>query len=115
MAKAWLDAADDLGIRVVHPFMFTDRAGRTATTVGVFLPDFGSPDGALLTCRFDDESLGAIADGTDYFQSGLSPYHYEPYDRETFIEALNDWGWFGDKASAPDWFRGGFAIHGGAA
>lgn len=114
MAQAWLDAADDLRIRVMHPFTFTNGAGQEATTVGVFLPDFGSTAGTLLLCRFDDESLDLVVDGTDYFESGLSPYHYEPYDRETFIEALNDWGWFGEKASAPSWFGGGFAVHGGA-
>jgi hypothetical protein len=114
MAQAWLDASQDLAIRVVHPFTFTTKAGKTATTQGVYLPDFGAPAGALLLCRFDPDEIEALADDTDYFQSGLSPYHYEPYRRERYIETLNDWGWFGAESEIPPWFTGGIGRHGGA-
>lgn len=113
MAQAWRDASRDLGIRVEHPFVFQSRSGVTGTTSGVFLPDFGSPNGTLLLCRFDPEWLDEAADDTDYFQSVLNPHHYEPYDRETYIEALNDWGWFGDPDETPCWFQGRIAKHGG--
>src|SRR5262245_12153109 len=95
MAQAWIDAGHDLGIRVQHPYRFTSRGGVTATTQGVYLPDFGSPSGALILCRFDADAVTDAAADTDYFESALSPHHYEPYDRQVFIEALNDWGWFG--------------------
>ena len=35
------------------------------------------------------------------------------YDREIYIETLNDWGWFGSPDDAPKWFSGGFGKHGG--
>ena len=79
MAQAWLDAATDLGIRVEHPFTFTTKSGILATTLGVFLPDFGGPMGMLLLCRFDSEELYDLADDTDYAQSALNPCSYEPY------------------------------------
>ena len=85
------------------------------TTEGVYLPDFGSEHGTLLTCRFDAEAVSEAADQTAYYQSGLNPRAYEPYRRSLFVETLNDWGWFGDAASAPAWFTGGFYKHGGAA
>jgi len=28
---------------------------------------------------------------------------YQVYRRPEFIEMLNDWGWFGDKAKMPSW------------
>jgi hypothetical protein len=114
MAKAWLEAGADLGIRVVHPFTFTNRTGASATTVGVYLPDFGAPSGTLLTCRFDSDEVDEAAEETDFFISALSPRTYEPYRREVFVEALNDWGWFGPRDSAPPWFAGALRRHGGA-
>lgn len=113
MAQAWIDASNDLGIVVVHPFKFRTNNGNEATTQGVFLPDFGSPDGTLLLCRFDSDEIGELAEDLDYFQSGLSPFHYEPYQQEVFIEALNDWGWFGSQDRVPTWFAGAIGKHGG--
>jgi hypothetical protein len=113
MAQAWLDASKDLGIRVVHPFTFTTKAGVSATTQGVYLPDFGSAAGTLLLCRFDPDELDDLADDTDFYQSGLNPYHYEPYQREIYIETLNDFGWFGSQSEVPAWYTGGVQRHGG--
>ena len=45
MARAWLDAAADLGVRVVHPSTFMNRLEVAATNFGVFLPDFGNVAG----------------------------------------------------------------------
>jgi len=115
MARAWLDAADDLGIRVIHPFSFTTKSGIAGTTRGVFLPDFGSPAGALLLCRFDSEELHRLAEDTDFFESALNPQSYEPYRRDLYIETLNDWGWFGAPSCQPAWFTGAHWGHGGAA
>ena len=99
MAQAWIDAASDLGIRVEHPFQFVTADGASATTRGVYLPDFGSEKGTLLTCRFDSDQVHEAAEATDYFQSALSPHHYEPYRRSVFVAALNDWGSFGGSAA----------------
>ena len=35
-------------------------------------------------------------------------------ERERFMATLNDWGWFGNRTNAPDWFTGGFGRHGGS-
>src|SRR5690242_16620446 len=96
MAQAWLDAAKDLGIRVEHPFTFTTKSGVTATTNGVFLPDFGNPAGTLLLCRFDADEVYDLAEEADFYGSSLNPDSYEPYRRELYIDTLNDWGWTGD-------------------
>lgn len=92
-------------IKVVHPFAFSSKGGLSATSVGVYLPDFGSRSGTLLTCRFDSDDVCDIADLTDFYSSGLNPNSYEPYNREIYIETLNDWGWFGN-APPPTWYTG---------
>ncbi|MGC4031726.1 MAG: hypothetical protein QM754_08330 [Tepidisphaeraceae bacterium] len=113
MAQAWLDAGQDLGIRVQHPHAFIAPDGMQAMTVGVFLPDFGSAEGTLILCRFDADDVDAVAEKMACFQSSLSPQNYEPYRRSVFIETLNDWGWFG-KGEPPEWFTGGVGQHGGS-
>ena len=115
MAQAWLDAANDLGIRVQHPFTFATTAGATATTGGVFLPDFGNPEGTLLTCRFDGDDVHELADQTPYFRSALNPKSYEPYRRGLYLDTLNDWGWFGDPSNRPSWYSAPPWMGGGAA
>ena len=106
MAKAWLDAGDDLGIRVVYPFTFATKHGISALTQGVFLPDFGSRAGTLLHCRFDPDNLYELADQTDFYGSALNPHSYEPYRRRLYIDTLNDWGWFGPPSERPSWHSG---------
>ena len=85
MARAWLDAAEDLGIRARHPFTFTTKSGVAATTSGVYLPDFGAPAGALLLCRFDPDELYELVADTDFFESALNPHSYEPYRRDLYV------------------------------
>jgi hypothetical protein len=104
MAQAWLEASEDLGIRVVHPFRFKTLSGEEVETVGVYLPDFGSPAGMLLTCRFDSDKVCELADETEFRTSGLNPESYEPYQRERYIQTLSDWGWYGLTVEMPSWY-----------
>ena len=103
-AQAWIDASRDLGIRYVHPFTFMTRDGRTATTTGGWLPEFGGPLGTVLTTRFDDDWLDDEIVGLGYYTSRLSPHSYEPYRREIYIETLNDSGWYGPPEAKPSWY-----------
>lgn len=112
-AHAWIEAAKDLKIQVVHPFKFKTPCGEEFETQGVYLPDFGSIRGTLLTCRFDSDEIMDAADESGYYRSSLSPYHYEPYSRAAYVEALNDWGWFGNENELPVWFAGAVGKHGG--
>ena len=103
MASAWLVAKTDLGLRVIHPFRFKSRSGVEAETVGVYLPDFGGPQGMILLCRFDEDSAYAVLGDSEYYSSSLNPVHYEPYRRQHFIRALSDWGWYGSPEETPAW------------
>jgi len=111
--QAWIDASEDLGFRFVHPHTFTTKGGRQIIAGG-WLPDFGSPLGALIITRFDSQEASDGSEDTDYFISGLNPAQYEPYCREVYVETLNDWGWFGPEEQIPSWFKGGIRRHGGA-
>ena len=104
-AIAWLQASKDLGIRVIHPYSFKAANEETFTSVGVYLPDFGSINGTLLVSRFDSPTIHEAADKTIFYRSNLYPDSYEPYTRELYIETLNDWGWFSAE-KPPIWYSG---------
>ncbi len=102
--RSWQKAAEDLGIRFVHPYMFT-AGGKKHRLTGL-LPQFGGKKGALISSRKDaEESRKAAENSGDFFISGLNPYHYDRYNRELFIQTLNDWGWSA-KGPPPEWFSG---------
>jgi hypothetical protein len=98
IANAWLDAADDLGISVISPFVLKDENGEEYSFIAL-IKDVGSPQGTLICLpeQWDDFGYSALAEEQSYYCSGLYAQSYSKYDREHFIETLNDWGWFGEK------------------
>jgi len=111
MARAWRAAARDLQVRFESPYAMEYKG--TVYWCSGWLPDFGGPLGAIIAGLETAEEIFDVADALGYFASGLNPLYYECYDRESFIETLNDWGWFGDPANAPTWFVGFIGRHGG--
>ena len=111
MASAWREAAADLGIRFESPFAM--QYGGADYWCSGWLPDFGGPTGAIIACRHSVDAVLDVADSLNFYASGLSPYYYEVYDRDSFVETLNDWGWFGDPLAVPPWFSGALGRHGG--
>lgn len=98
LLRAWREAAADLGIRVdshmhmVRVFEFGSRAGMLCAVNG-------TPNGR--------ESLTEAADALGSGRSELGST-YRTYNRDSFIEVLNDWGWTGD-GTPPGWYAGAAA------
>lgn len=111
-AQAWIDASHDLGIEFVHPFTFTTKGGRKFTTTGGLVSHFGSPTGTLVITRYDSVEVSEASEDTDFCLTGLNPNSYEPYHRDTYIETLNEWGWFGPNDKKPLWFADEAGHHG---
>jgi len=102
--RAWLRAADDLGIAVsVSPTVTVHGATVQAL---VLVAEFGFQSGMLVF-------------GHDYFQAarphldrlldagfGLCVSTPFEYDRDGFIDMLNDWQWNDTDRSPPDWYTG---------
>jgi hypothetical protein len=102
ISTAWLNAAADLGIRVVAPFSFAFPDGRKVRAEAHIL-DFGSPTGAIVFGA-DHPLVGELRRVTHWHSVLFESYR--KYDRSLFVETLNDWGWFGDKGSTPAWYTG---------
>jgi hypothetical protein len=103
IADAWLAAADDLGIIVTAPFIL--ETGDEQYSFIALIQNFGRAKGTLIGIPDDLETLRIIADEQGYFYSRLYE-SYETYQRQLFIDTLNDWRWFGDESNKPAWYTG---------
>jgi hypothetical protein len=92
-----------LGISVHAPYELSDRRG---TIVCIALVEqFGSPAGIVISgWPAEKERVTAAAKGRG--QSVSFFVETCPYERERFIEILDEWGWYGDANAAPTWYRG---------
>jgi hypothetical protein len=104
MARAWKQAAQDLGFEFVSPFAFVGNDGREYECSGL-LKFFGNPNGTLICSRFDRDcdKFYEVINGLGFYSSALNPRYYEKYDRARFMETLRDWRWYGPEDRRPDW------------
>jgi hypothetical protein len=104
MVEAWLEASKDLSIEVVHPFDL-ELHGRTCHYVAL-IKNFGAPKGTLILPLYYDFEDSELDTPDGYYASLLNPSSYGHYNRQKFIETLNDWGYFGEKSACPPWYTG---------
>ena len=97
MMRAWDVASHELQIRVATPFRISDQLNAP-----VYLADFGGPNGMII-----DAGIGPALDGIadirkfaaerNLYYSILNPMSYMSFERTLFLEALHDWGYFGNE------------------
>jgi len=63
LIAGWLSAAEELGIRVVAPYSLASQGA--AVLCEVFLPDFGSPTGALFVSASTERRLRSELEAAD--------------------------------------------------
>jgi hypothetical protein len=102
ISASWLEAARDLGIRVVAPFTLRVSEGERITYEAHLL-DFGGPKGTVVGVLDDGLQDGRATQG--YYCSNLAA-SYRRYERIHFIDTLNDWGWYGPVELRPSWYTG---------
>ena len=106
IANAWLAAADDLQLEVSTPYVL--HRGEREFRFIALINGFGSAQGTLicLPSQWDRQDFAEVAKQSGFYLSALYPESYSRYDRQHFIDTLNDWGWFGDKSKVPAWYTG---------
>ena len=103
MASAWRAASADLGIDVTAPF----HVGDSDETCAAWVSLFGAAQGTVVdVLGAQNQGVRAFADSEGMHYSELSDATYSRYDRDSFVAALNDWGWYGEPAEAPEWYNG---------
>ena len=95
--SAWAAAAADLGITF-------DSETAVPCAHCVWVQSFGSPNGTIcgLADSPDRSELEAWARERGVFCSLLTD-GYSTYDRELFVETLDDWGWHASWYSGAPW------------
>jgi hypothetical protein len=106
IADAWLVASIDLEIDVTAPYIVEGFDGAPIEYVAL-LHGFGTAVGTLICTTNDNFDFAfEISEARGFYATALNPIHYSNYDRAGFIEALDDWGWYGTRP-APSWYRRG--------
>ena len=95
---------DDLGIAVSGPVEIVLPSGQRFEAP-LLVHDFGGPKGMVVVC--DGEIVLRLGDEIVEAGYGISnlgePWKKELYDRQTHIEMLSEWGWWGPESSRPEW------------
>ena len=81
------------------PFNLTDDSGPCIAWVA----SFGSSRGTVVAGRrFATEDIRATARAQAMYFSEIHEEAYSRYERDLFVDTLNDWGWYGDPSAAPE-------------
>lgn len=118
LANTWHEASEKLGFVFESPHILTIDNERHSL-IG-FLPHFGSVNGMVLDTWIpgfaaNTRSLLEAARRAGVFCSCISAETYDRYHEQTFIKALNDWGYFGPENLRPKWARRGEIVSNGPA
>jgi hypothetical protein len=103
VVAAWREAARDLGIQFTAPFS-VERDARRFDTLGL-VHHFGRRIGTIISVIDEPSSLTRFPAADDYYSSQLSA-SYTRYDRQFFIDTLDDWQFFGEDSERPSWYSG---------
>ena len=101
--QAWKKASTDLNIKVETPFVI--RTETESIKFPMLIHDFGLEKGTIILDIEDYRDLSDISGEHGYYCSCLGS-GYAQYDREEFIDTLEDWGYYGDSQQKPTWYEG---------
>ncbi len=108
VVAAWHEAAADLGFRFTSPYIATAKDGQKFDALGL-VHEFVGRIGTLISTDPEADVYPPAADG--YGVSYLVWNGYAKYDRESWIEMLDDWGFCGEPSHAPLWYSPGPHCH----
>jgi hypothetical protein len=104
VVAAWKEAAADLGIQFTTPFVVTLPDGHRQEHLGL-VHHFGRRLGTLVSVLHEPSEKFPRPEVGDYFWSVLGS-SYSRYDRQEFIDTLDDWQFFGTESERPKWYSG---------
>jgi len=101
---AWKDASSDLGFKFTSPYVVTLPNGSRCEYPGL-VHQYGSRHGTLIAVLHEPSNNLPRPERNDYFWSSLGP-GYAAYERQKFIDTLDDWQFFGPENERPFWYSG---------
>ena len=103
LITAWQRASEDLGIDIKTNYLVNTEGGKVKYPV--FVRSFGKKKGTIIA-KYELFIDFPMPKHKDYHFSAVNVETYSKYDREYFIETLEDWGYFGADFNKPIWYRG---------
>ena len=102
LIEAWKVASVELGIKIKTDFFI--QLENEKINFDLLIENFGSKNGTVI---FTVENMNDLEKAKKYgFYCSALSLTYRNYNREIFIETLNDWGYFGLIDEKPDWYDG---------
>jgi hypothetical protein len=106
LIRAWQTAARELSIEVHAPFVL--RVEGRAHQCIAWVPHFSGRRGILvLATETSRRRTGKLfvedARTQGYPFSSLEVHSYKEYDRDRYIDMLNEWGYYGPPEKCPAW------------
>ncbi len=105
VVAAWRRAEIDLGIRFSTPFCHALADGRICECPGL-IHCFGSPLGTVIAVLGQPSESEAMPSREDGYHFSILGEMYGQFERELFIETLNDWQYYGPVSERPTWYAG---------
>ncbi len=104
LKEEWKIAAKDLKIEIKASFTLFLPSGKKIEAE-LLVKNFGAKNGMIIITDYD--KIKPFVDEITKLNYGYStleqPLPTEKYNRDYFIELLNDWGWSGDNNKKPSW------------
>ena len=103
LRAAWQEAASNLGVRIsIEDAWLTDAVGTHHGLVAI-VHDFGGENGMAILPTYEP-TLAELARQNGYGSTVLAA-GYETFDRDLFVDTLNEWQWCG-ASEPPPWYTG---------
>lgn len=104
LIRSWLECREELGVDLEAPSEYPPGSGQRCVTR---LRWFGSPNGMVVVRLQDPAHVEAYRQARQdgLYCSAINPAAYQPFNRDLFVETLDDWGWYGLPEDQPEWYR----------
>jgi hypothetical protein len=101
----WRKVSKELNIEINAPYKLDGKDGSFDCVA--MLPEFGSQNGIVLLLTFPpdfvtDSNVASTAEKCGLSYSYLNSEDYMEYNKDVILEALSDWGFFGELSKKPD-------------
>ena len=103
LIKAWKFAAQELGLEIITPLKMNTENGKV--NYPILVKNFGAKKGTIIAQHafFMDYPMPKHK---DYHFSAVNANFYSEFNKEQFIDTLEDWGYYGSNVSKPEWYKG---------
>ena len=108
VVDVWKQASKELNFDLEAPYKLEDSDNSYQCIAMV--PHFGNPKGIVILLTFPpdfptDSKVFSVAEKLGFSCSYINVEDYMEYTKAIIVEALSDWGFFGEISNKPDFVK----------